>query len=120
MKKLTRFCGISLLSLSALWAGQAAAQYTGPSTFPDYKSVAEVLKNPVDDAPVTLEGHLVKQVAKEKYLFRDGSGEIRVEIDKELMPATPVHEKTLVRIRGEVETSFMQSPEIEVDALTLP
>ena len=116
----SRFCSISLISLSALWASQAVAQYTGPSTVPSYKPVADVLKNPVDDAPVTLEGHIIKQVAKEKYLFRDATGEIRVEIDNDILPATPFNEKTRVRIRGEVETSFLQSPEIDVDALLLP
>ena len=97
----------------------ALAQYSGPSdrkasATARYASVAEVLKNPVDDVMVTFEGRLVREVGKEKYLFSDGTGEIRVEIDNDVFPKGAVDDKTRVRIHGEVEKDFMQSPEIDV------
>lgn len=100
----------------------ALAQYAGPSKArsaapPNYASVAEVLKNPVDDAPVTLQGKLLRQVGKEKYIFSDGTGEIRVDIDAELFAGRRIDENTTVRLRGEVEKDFLQSPEIDVDEL---
>jgi uncharacterized protein (TIGR00156 family) len=104
---------------ASLAAAAAVAQYVGPSSTTQYRTIADVLKNPVDDAPVVLTGHLTKQVGKEKYTFSDGQGEIRVEIDAKHFPATPVNEKTRVQIRGEIEKDFMQSPEIDVDSLTL-
>ena len=56
-----RFTLTALLSASAL-ASSALAQYTGPTgpftpkppAQPAYKSIAEVLKQPVDDAPVVV------------------------------------------------------------------
>ena len=93
----------------------ALAQYVGPSAaMPVYRSVADVLKNPVEDAPVALEGYLTKKVAKEKYMFSDGKSEIKVEIDNEYFPATPINEKTRVQIRGEVDKEILRNPEIDV------
>jgi uncharacterized protein (TIGR00156 family) len=101
----------------------AYAQYAGPSSAKpaaraSFATVAEILKNPVDDVQVTLDGHLVRQVGKEKYLFTDGTGEIRVEIDTEDFPAVRIDDKTKVKLQGEVEKDFMQSPEIDVKQLT--
>ncbi|HEY6644963.1 NirD/YgiW/YdeI family stress tolerance protein [Povalibacter sp.] len=104
---------------TTLVAAAALGQYSGPSSTTQYRSVAEVLKNPVDDAPVTLEGYIVKQVDKDKYIFSDGTTEIRVEIDAEDFPATPVNEKTRVQIRGEVDKDILNGPEIDVEAVTL-
>jgi uncharacterized protein (TIGR00156 family) len=118
MRSPTRW-SLIVLAATALASSLASAQYAGPSSTPAYKSVADVLKNPVDDAQVVLEGYVTKQVGKKKYLFSDGTGEIRVEIEGKHFPtATPINEKTKVQIRGEIEKDFMQSPEIDVDQLT--
>lgn len=103
----------------AFGASIAVAQYTGPSALPAYTSVAEVLKNPVDDTPVTLEGYLVRQVGKHSYMFSDGTTEIRVKIEHKRFPHTPVSEKTKVQISGEIDKDLVGSPKIEVDRLTV-
>ena len=108
---------IALLGALLFQLAPAYAQYTGPSARTQPRNVAEVLKNPIDDQDVVLRGHIMRQVGKEKYMFSDGSGEIRVEIDARKFPPQPVNEKTLVEIRGEVEKDFMQAPEIDVDAI---
>lgn len=46
-------------------------------------SIAEILKQPVDDQLVVLRGFIVKKVGNEKYLFSDGKSEIRGDIDDE-------------------------------------
>lgn len=95
----------------------ANAQYTGPSVASMPRNVADILRNPIDDQDVVLRGHITRQIGKEKYMFSDGSGEIRVEIDAKKFPPQPINERTLVEIRGEVEKDFMQAPEIDVDAI---
>ena len=82
-------------------------------------SIAEILKQPVDDQPVVLRGFIVKKVGNEKYLFSDGKSEIRVDIDDKIFVNTKVDAKTKVEIRGEVEKDFLETPEIDVDVLTL-
>ena len=95
------------------------AQYVGPSTLNTPLSVADILKKPVDDQDVVLSGFITKKVGKEKYMFSDGTGEIRVEIEAEDFPAQKIDAKTRVEIRGEVETDFLQSPEIDVKRIRI-
>lgn len=118
MRVLTRI-SLVLLSATALLSPLASAQYVGPSTAPTYRSVADVLKNPIDDAPVVLSGHIIKQVGRKKYIFSDGTAEIRLEVDQKHFPSTPINEKTQVQIRGEIEKDFLQSPEIDVEYLAI-
>ena len=103
-----------------LLAGSAQAQYVGPTAGPTAPgNVAAILKNPVDDQAVELRGHLLRKVGKEKYTFSDGTAEIRVDIDDKVFMNRKIDAKTQVEIRGEVEKDFMESPEIDVDMLTV-
>lgn len=102
------------------------AQYQGPGSKPakaapqaPMTTVADVLKNGKDDQMVTLTGNVVKQVGREKYLFRDATGEIRIEIDDDAMPTQPFDDKTKVEIAGEVEKDFLRSVEIDVKSVKL-
>ncbi len=81
----------------------AYAQYVGPGAKPKPTSVAEILKNPVDDQWVVLRGKLLRQLGDEKFLFSDDSGEIRVEINDDLFRKlrTEISEHTVIEIRGE-------------------
>lgn len=92
------------------------AQYAG-SFAQIESSVAEILKNPVDDLRVVLRGYLLKQVGHEKYLFSDGTGQIRVEIDREDFRGVPVNEKSKVELIGEIEKGYLISPEVDVDVI---
>lgn len=125
MKKL----GITIAVVTALGAGialSAHAQYQGPGSraakaaqHGPISNVADVLKHGRDDQRVTLTGHVVKKVGWEKYLFRDSTGEIRIEIDDDVMPTEPFDDKTKVEISGEVEKDFLRSVEIDVKAMRL-
>jgi len=122
MNILGKKAGAILLGLAV--ASPALAQYTGPgapkTASPMAHTVAEVLKNPVDDQPVHLTGLIVKQTGKETYLFRDDTGEIQVEIDAKDFPAgKPVAATTRVMISGEVDKDAAHPPEIDVEKVTL-
>lgn len=108
---------LALAGSAFLLAPGAQAQYAGPSTQAVAGSVAEILKKPVDDQSVVLRGVLLRKVGNEKYIFSDGSAEIRVDIDNKHFVNLKVDAKTRVEIRGEVEKDFMESPEIDVDSI---
>lgn len=104
----------------------APAQFTGPGARePGAKhtvarTVAEVLANPVDDRPVVLTGNLLRQTGRETYVFKDATGEIQVEIDREDFPAgKPLDATTQVIIEGEVDARVLRAPEIDVERLRL-
>lgn len=98
----------------------AVAQYVATGKFAPAHTVSEVLREPVDDRPVALTGKLVQQTGRESFLFRDETGEIRVEIDAEDFPANqPVNADTRVLIHGEVEKKLARKPVIDVERLQL-
>jgi uncharacterized protein (TIGR00156 family) len=114
MMKLPKTLALPLVALA--FSGGASAQFVGPSSV-KLTTVAEVLKNGTDDQHVALRGNLLKKVGSEKYDFSDGTGTIRVEIDKKIFPREPIDEKTKLELQGEVEKEFMASPEIDVDSI---
>lgn len=113
-----RFAAIVAIGVS-LAATAAQAQYVGPGSPGVATDVAAILAKPQDDQPVVLKGYLVEQLSSDKYRFSDGKNEIRVEIDRKRLPARPLDASTRIEIRGKVEKDFLQSPEIDVKALTV-
>lgn len=109
--------GVLTLCLGSMTGAQA--QFTGPGALPMATALAEVLAHPVDDQRVQLRGHLVRQLSRDKYLFSDGRQQIRVEIDPEAMPSQPVGQEVTLVIEGEVEKDFLESPEIDVDRVSI-
>jgi uncharacterized protein (TIGR00156 family) len=93
--------------------------FTGPGAANRSNTVADILKNPIDDQRVTLQGKVIRHVGGDKYIFTDGTGEIRVDIDDHQFPPQPINEKTTVVIMGEVDSDFMQYVEIDVKSVRI-
>ncbi len=107
-----------------LTVSAASAQYLGPKEGKvRSENVAWIIDHAKfledQDAKVYLTGFIVRQVSKEKYTFQDESGSIRVEIEEQILPAEPFDDRTRVIILGELETEFMESPEIDVAEITI-
>lgn len=107
------------LSTSALASGftgpQQAGGFQGPGLAPS--SVAEALKLN-DDTPVVLVGQIEKSLGDEKYLFKDASGSVTVEIDNEDWRGVTVTPKDIIVIQGEIDKDFFKT-EIDVDSVAL-
>lgn len=113
-----RQAGIVLSMVGIGLSSSAYAQYTGPSAMAD-ASVATILQNPVDDQNVQLQGHLLRKIGSDKYIFSDGTGEIVAEIKDKRLPNQSFNETTKIEIVGEVDTGFTRPPEIEVDVVRI-
>ena len=99
-------------------SSEVAADYRGP--WGGETTVAQILKKPKDDAQVLLRGVLAQKIGAKTYLFRDSTGEIRVEIKDKLFPVEPLDEKTQVEIAGEVEKDRGKPVQIDVDMMQIP
>lgn len=102
-----------------LVATAAQAEYAGPGAAPSAATVKAVLAKPVDDQRVSLTGRVLKQLSSDKYLFSDGSGEIRIEMDSDDLPAQKFDDTTLIEIVGKVEKDYLESPEIDVNSVSV-
>lgn len=100
-----------------LTASQIFAQggFQGPSI--QENTVEQALKMS-DDAHVTLRGQIVQSLGDERYLFRDATGSITVEIDDDDWRSLTVTPKDTVIISGEIDKEwFGRDIEVDVDSI---
>lgn len=108
--------GLSANAFAAGFQGQAnMGGFQGPGLQPS--SVSEALKLN-DDTPVVLVGQIEKSLGDEKYLFKDASGSVTVEIDNEDWRGVNVTPKDTIVIQGEIDKDFFKT-EIDVDSVAL-
>ncbi|QIL84598.1 NirD/YgiW/YdeI family stress tolerance protein [Vibrio sp. HDW18] len=91
---------------------QGQGGFQGPSARQIIRDVVSAL-NASDDTKVELIGHIMTSVGHDDYIFRDATGEIKVEIDDELWRGQTVTPQTQVMIRGDVDKDWS---EVTIDA----
>lgn len=122
-KHMNKLLAVSTLALMIGFAGAAHAQYqgamaprggfTGPGL--SVSTVAEANKMS-DDQPVVLVGQIQQSLGDEKYLFKDASGTITIEIDDEDWRGVNVTPEDTIEISGEVDKDLF---DIKVDVNTV-
>nr|WP_159063800.1 NirD/YgiW/YdeI family stress tolerance protein [Thaumasiovibrio occultus] len=70
-----------------------------------------------DDSYVLLEGHLVRSLGDEMYVFKDASGEMQVEIEPEVWRGLDVTTTDRVALYGEIDRD-MFSTTLEVEQIS--
>jgi uncharacterized protein (TIGR00156 family) len=88
---------LSLLAFSA-WA-----QFTGPGATGRETTVAQVAEAQLGSY-VTVTGNVVAHQREDYFTFRDGTGEIRVEIDSSVWQKRKIGPEVSVRLLGEIDS----------------
>ena len=89
-------------------------QFNGPVELTNMsKLIAE--SNMFTEEHVVVEGHFVRQINAEKFMFSDGETEVQIELDDDIHLTSPIEATTRVRLYGEFEGG--NTPEIEVDRI---
>ena len=91
----------------------AVGGFSGPG--PGFLTV-EQAKGMSDDSYVALKGSIVQQIGGEKYMFKDATGTITVEIDNDVWQGQNVGPQDVVEIHGELDKDLFSS-EIDVDRI---
>jgi uncharacterized protein (TIGR00156 family) len=91
-----------VLGVGSMFAGTAYAQFTGPGAAAPATTVAQ-LRQAALGRYFTVEGKVVAHQRQNYYTFRDGSGEIRVEIEPALWQNRKVGPDTKVRLVAELD-----------------
>ncbi len=120
-RSLAVVCGATILAASGMMGvmNAAHAEYVGPSKVRQYKNVAEILREPVDDTYVTLRGKIIMQLTDKMYQFSDGSGVVNAKIGPKEFGGQRIDANTPVEIWGKVDKDLMRAPEIDVKRLTV-
>lgn len=94
--------------------------FSGPVSGAQADTVAKALTLG-DDAPVVLTGNIVSQVAgkKDKFIFKDATGEVRMEIDRKVFAGQSVTPENTVRIIGKVDKDLGKDVKIEAKSLEI-
>ena len=112
MKKL-----LYVLVVAVVISGAAFAGFTGPSAYPQNQgfqggslncSVVPIkdVMNMYDDQITSIRGNIVNRISDDKYLFRDKSGEMVVEIDYKYWNGIQADEKTVLELTGKVDKDY--------------
>jgi uncharacterized protein (TIGR00156 family) len=131
MKKITLATLIALCTLPALAqqtggfqdpnAPQTQAQPNNKGGFTGNTTALSTVKDAQtmnDDQWVMLEGYIDQRTGSDKYIFRDNSGTINVDIDHDRWQGQNVSPKDKVRIEGEVDKDW-NSVEIDVKSIKI-
>ena len=121
MKKLLAATSLALvLGLAGNAMAQQPASVRGGFQGPGLTviTVSEALKLN-DDAPVKLSGKIEKSLGNEKYLFKDATGSITIEIDDEDWNGVNATPDTEIVITGEIDKDMLRDAEVDVDMVTL-
>lgn len=104
--------GLAALSMSA-----TAVHADDDHGRPVLNTVSQVLKYPIDDQKVRLEGRILRHVRGDTYIFADHTGEIRIDLDDDDDDAARalIRDRTRVILYGEVDKNRRSAPEIDVD-----
>ena len=119
MKKLL---GATSLALILGLTGNSFAQmapsggFQGPGI--EMITVSEALNLP-DDAAVKISGKIQKSLGNEKYLFKDATGTIIIEIDDDEWNGVNATPDTEIVIMGEVDKGMLEDAEIDVESVTM-
>lgn len=116
MNKFLVLLGVSLALIGNAQAKNLGGGFEGPGV--STVSVAEASKLP-DDTAVTLIGSIEKSLGDEKYLFKDKTGSIVVEIDDDDWRGLTVKPENTIEIRGDVDKEMFRDSIIDVDYISV-
>ena len=72
-----------------------------------------------DDSMVVLAGKIVMALGDEKYLFRDATGEVMIEIDDDEWHGVKVTPNDTIEIVGEIDKEFLERTKIDVKSFVV-
>ncbi|MBO7093609.1 MAG: YgiW/YdeI family stress tolerance OB fold protein [Spirochaetia bacterium] len=98
------------------FTGEKAAKggFSDGTNAPSAITTVEKALNMRDDTHATLRGNIVRQIRHEKYLFKDATGEIVVEIDDDDWGGVTVGPNDTVELIGEIDRDINKI-EFDVD-----
>lgn len=118
---MNKFTALTFLSALALFSGDASAQQPrGGFQDPGLSviTVAEALKAS-DDTPVKLAGKIEKSLGDEKYLFKDPTGTVIIEIDDDDWRGVTATADSELIIEGEIDKEMFKDTKVDVNTVTL-
>ena len=121
MKKvLCTLASLMLLSGVSLADFDDYSVYDNSQGFQDDSAVSTVPIKQVlrmrDDSTATIRGNIVKRLSDDKYLFKDNTGTIVVEIDYKYWAGLKVNSQDTLELTGEIDRDYNK---VELEAFSV-
>ncbi|MDO5055390.1 YgiW/YdeI family stress tolerance OB fold protein [Pasteurella oralis] len=120
MKKLIALVSVLAVSSAAVAQGGFAPKHDGKQGrggFYDGSTVVKTAKealNSADKTPVTIEGHIIKQIDDDEFVFRDIAGtEVQIDVSKRAWRGQTIQPTDKITIQGYVDKEWNRT-EIDV------
>ncbi len=113
-----KFLLVLTIILTAATCYAAAANTTGG--FQDQNGINKTTVSKAvkmqHNSYVTIQGNIVKQISDDNYLFRDSTGTITVELDKDMWQGQTVNTNDKLELTGEIEKKY-NTVKLDVDSV---
>ncbi|GAL05527.1 NirD/YgiW/YdeI family stress tolerance protein [Photobacterium aphoticum] len=120
-RKIALCSGLTLAALLSMGTAQAAGGgFEGPSASDNLNTVEDVQNASwlTDGTDVTLIGHVIMSLGKERYMFADDTGRMPIKIDDDEWSGQTVNPNNKVEIRGEIEKDSSANA-VDVDSIKI-
>ncbi|OOF68272.1 YgiW/YdeI family stress tolerance OB fold protein [Rodentibacter caecimuris] len=112
-KKLTLALLLGLSTTVAFAGFQGNSNHSRKGGFTQRITIKQALSEK-DDTMVTLVGNISRQVDKDKYIFTDGTDEIKIEVDRKVWGGLNVGPQDKIRILGKLDNEVLEKADIDV------
>ena len=107
---------IVLASANAMAGDHGKMKHDGANK--PVSKVSEV-QNMADDSMVYVQGYIIQNLGNDNYMLQDGSGQIMVEIDDDLMNNATITPQTVVWIAATVDQQTGQPVSLEAEEIQI-
>jgi uncharacterized protein (TIGR00156 family) len=107
---------IVLASANAMAGDHGKMKHDGANK--PVSNVSEV-QNMADDSMVYVQGYIIQSLGNDNYMLQDGSGQIMVEIDDDLMNNATITPQTVVWIAATVDQQTGQPVSLEAEEIQI-
>lgn len=101
---------ITLLTVSST----AVAGFNGGNASAPKSTVAQALKVKQDNTPIQLTGKIVRQIDNDEFIFKDATGEIKIDVEDHAWQGLNVTPNDTITIFGSVDHESFEANSIEV------
>ena len=121
MKKLLFVCLFCLICVNSFAGNVNTSNFFIDNTNTNVITIKKA-KKLNDKDTVTLEGYIVKQIDDDEFIFRDNSGEIKIDINDNVMiqfANARITPNTLIRIQGSLDKEMLEETTLDVFKLEI-
>lgn len=100
--------------------GVSDGGFKGPTVGVEVITVKQALDSK-NDTPVLLTGNITGRLAgsDDKFIFKDATGEITVDIDKDIFMGRTVSPENTVKLSGKIDKDLMKPIKVDVKVLEI-